>query len=659
LDLQAQKAIETAMARVYPALVRIHVVTLYPDSGRLQKFPAAGSGVIISKDGYIITNHHVAGKAKRLICRLTDGEEIEAILVGTDPLADISVLKLKLEERKNKDKPFQPAVFGDSDKVRVGDTVFAMGSPVAVSQSVTKGIVSNTALIFPELFWPFEFELDGEKVGTLVRWIGHDAAIYGGNSGGPLVNPQGEVIGINEVALGLGGAIPGNLVKSVAEQIIKTGEVKRSWTGLECQPRLKNSPVPKGVLIGGVIEGSPAAKAGFKPGDVITEFDGVPVDCGIPEDLPLFNCLAMSVPIGKTVKASAIRGKDTLDLSLTTESSERARGEDEELKPWGITARDFTRMSALELKRPDKNGVLVHSLRPGGPCEEAKPPLRPKDVIVEANRKPVRSLAELRSLTEEFTGDRKEPVPVLVGFERDDQKLLTVVRVGKEPPKEEPRVARNAWLATATQVLTEDLANALGLKGRKGVRLIQIYPGHQAEKAGLKVGDILLKLDGEEIDASHPEDHEALPNMIRQFKAGTEVSFEVVRDGKPLTVPVTLEAPPTPAAELKRYKDDNFELTVRELSFDDRVSQQIEKDLRGVFVERVEHAGWAALGHLALEDVLLSVDGQPTPDVAAVEKLLKDAETRKAKRVVFFVRRGIHNMYLEVEPSWEEQAKKK
>lgn len=656
-DLQQQE-IEIIMARVYPALVRISVVILSPESGRLQKFSGAGSGVIISKDGYVITNHHVAGKAKRLICRLPDGEEIEAVLVGTDPLADIAVLKLKLDERKNKDKPLATAVFGDSDKVRVGDTIFAMGSPVAVSQSVTKGIVSNTKMIFPELFWPFTFELDGENVGTLIRWITHDARIYGGNSGGPLVNRDGEVIGINEISLGLGGAIPGNVVKSVAAQIIKTGKVQRSWTGLECQPRLKDASLAKGVLVGGVIGGSPAAQAGFKPGDVITEYDGAPVDCSIPEDLPVFNSLVASVPIGKTVKATVIRGKETLILSLTTDSAERARGDDDELKNWGLTVRNLTRMSALELKRPDKAGVFVHSIRPGGPSAEAKPPLQPRDVIVEINRKPLKTFEELHGLTKELTRGKTEPVPVLVGFERDEQKYLTVVRVGKEPPREEPSMTRNAWLAAATQVLTDDLAEALGCKGRKGVRVIQVYPGHEAEKAGIKVGDIILKLDSDEIDASRPEDHEVLANMIRRYKPGTEVQFEVMRDGKTLTIPLKLENPPIPPSELKHYKDDNFELGVRELAFDDRVAQQIDDNLKGVFVERVDHAGWAALGHLAMEDILLAIDGQPTPDVTSVETLLKAAANRKPKRVVFFVKRGIHNMYLEIEPHWESEQTK-
>ncbi len=653
-DLQ-QKEIENAMIRVYPALVRISVVMADADGGRLQKQSGAGSGVIISKDGYIITNHHVAGKAKRLVCRLPDGEEIEAILVGTDPLADIAVLKLQLDKRKNKDKPLATVVFGNSDEIRVGDTVFAMGSPVAISQSITKGIVSNTKMIMPQLFWPYKFELDGEDVGALIRWITHDAQIYGGNSGGPLVNRDGEVIGINEIRIGLGGAIPGNMAKSVADQIIRTGKVQRSWIGLDCQPRLKDSTLAQGILISGVIGDSPAAKAGFKPGDMITEYDGTRVDCTIPEDLPVFNNLIAETPIGKTVKATVIRGQETLTLALTTDSFERARGDDEELTSWGITVRNLTRMSALELKRPDKAGVLVHSLRPGGPCKEAKPPLNPRDIILEANRKPIANVAELRKLTEEISRNKDEPVPVLVGFERDEQKYLSVVRVGQEPLDEKPRVVRKAWLAAATQVLTEDLADALGHKDLQGVRVIQVYPGHEAEKAGIKVGDIIFKLDNEAIEASRPEDREVLPNMIRQYKAGTEIKLTVMRDGKTLMIPVKLENPPTPSSEFKHYKDNNFEITVRDLSFDDRTAQQLDDAFLGVLVERVEYAGWAALAHLAMEDILIAVDGQSTPDITAVEKLLKAAEARKAKRVVFFVKRGIHTMFLEIEPSWEAE----
>ena len=173
--------IQRAVDAVYPALVRIHVVFENGGDGRMQKARASGSGAIITDDGYIITNHHVAGRATRIVCRLSDREEVEAELVGTDPLADLAVLKLKLETRRDPKKKLAVAKFGDSDKLQVGSVVLAMGSPSGLSQSVTKGIVANTAMIMPS--GSGGMLLDGENVGELVRWIGHDAVIFHGNSG--------------------------------------------------------------------------------------------------------------------------------------------------------------------------------------------------------------------------------------------------------------------------------------------------------------------------------------------------------------------------------------------------------------------------------------------------------------------------------------------
>src|SRR5262249_46848753 len=154
--------------------------------GREVKHEASGSGAIISADGYVITNHHVVGKAKRVQCTLTTKEEVEATVVGTDPLADIAVIKLK-RNGKDASRPLPVAAFGDSDSLRVGDRVLAMGSPLALSQSVTKGIVSNVKMTLGM----FKFTLDGEEVGSIVTWIGHDSQIFPGNSGGPLVNLKG------------------------------------------------------------------------------------------------------------------------------------------------------------------------------------------------------------------------------------------------------------------------------------------------------------------------------------------------------------------------------------------------------------------------------------------------------------------------------------
>ena len=659
-SVEGSATVEKAMKQVYPALVRIDVVITEPSSGRMSKMRGAGSGAIISKDGYVITNHHVAGKAERLVCRLFNGDELEAKLVGTDPLADIAVLQLLPEGTKYAGKPFECAVFGDSSKVKVGDAVLAMGSPGGMTQTVTKGIVSNTTMMLPAAFGG-RMELDGEQTGSLVRWIGHDASIYGGNSGGPLVNLEGQIIGVNEVSIaGLGGAIPGDLAQSVANQLIKKGKPERSWIGVLCQPRLKSSKEDKGVLVAGILKDSPAGKGDLKPGDMIVKFDGTEVNARLPEDIPVFNRVVLSTPIGKTVEVAVLRDGKEKTLSLTTTAQEKARGDDEELRSWGMTAENLTRMTALALKRPDKNGVLVTSLRPGGPVSEAKPPLDGGDIITEVDGKPMQNMAALQQFTADATKNKEERVPVLVRFERGLRSFLTVVKVGKEPEKDKPKWARKAWLSADTQVLTSDLAKALKLEGESGERITRIYPGRGAEKAGLKVGDVLLKLDGNAIEASRPEDTEVLSTMIRQYKIGTKATFDVVRDGKRIKVDVTLEDPPTPVSDMKRYVDDDFELTVREMTLDDRLDKELKEEEKGVLVERIEPSGWASLAGVGGGDVVLSIDGQPVPDAAGAEKALKAARERHAKQVVFFVKRGIGTMYLELEPMWDkkDEAKK-
>ena len=651
---EASEDICRAMEQVYPSLIRLNVVIESASGGRMKKHQIAGSGAIISKEGHIITNHHVAGKATRIVCRMPDGEEIEGTLIGTDALADIAIVKLNLDHRK-KNTPLPVATFGDSDAVNVGDVVFSMGSPAALSQSVTQGIVSNTAMIMPKMGLPIRFTLDGEDTGTLVRWIGHDAVIFGGNSGGPLVNTKGEIIGINEIGIGsLGGAIPSNLAKSVAQQLINTGTVKRSWTGMECQPRLKNSPVSKGVLVGGVIKDSPAEQAGLKAGDIITSFDGTEVDCRINEDIPVFNRLVLSTPIGKKVKLTAIRQGNEKYFELTTTFKGRARQDDIEFKMWGLTVRPLTRMAAMELKRPDEKGIYVSSVRAGGPCGQAKPSIKRGDIIRNVAGHTVDDLAQLRKISESQIEGMDDPVSTLVEFERKDKKYLTVVDLGPIEEADKPLKSKKVWFPAAVQVLTEDIAKAVGLEKQKGVRITQIYDGYSAEEAGLKVGDILIKLDGDKIDVSKPEDKEVFDEMIRQYKIGSEVSFDLIRDKQQLKILVTLEAPLKSANELNRYKDEYFEMTVRQIVFQDRLNQKLDKDTQGVLIERVERAGWASIAGLFINDILLSINGNDINDIDAVKTILNEAKEKKTKRLVFFVKRGIHTEYLELEPKWDK-----
>jgi len=204
-------AVTRAIARVYPSLVQIHVLSTHTEGGRERKSGATGSGAIISAEGHVITNHHVVGRATSIRVILPTREELEATLVGTDPLSDIAVIQLDLSKRPKGSAALPVAVFGSSEAVRVGDTVLAMGCPLALSQAVTRGIVANVDLRVPR-----PIELEGENVGSVVKWIGHDAQIFPGNSGGPLVNLDGEMIGINELVMGLGAAIPSDLAHAVA-----------------------------------------------------------------------------------------------------------------------------------------------------------------------------------------------------------------------------------------------------------------------------------------------------------------------------------------------------------------------------------------------------------------------------------------------------------
>jgi serine protease Do len=644
-----RRQIDEAVARVKPALVRIKVVATQYYQGREVKFEASGSGVIISKEGYVITNHHVAGHATRIVVILASNEEIPADLVGTDPLADISVLKLISDGKRE----FPSVEFGDSDAMRVGDTVLAMGSPLAMSQSVTLGIVSNVKMVMPEAFSSSRFTLDGEDVGSLVRWIGHDADIYPGNSGGPLVNLKGQVIGINEISFGLSGAIPGNLAQRVARQIIEKGKVSRTWLGVEIQPLLKEDKDNRGVLISDVVDDSPAAKAGVHSGDILLKIAGRDVLVRYAEEIPLLNQMVADLPVGEEVEVLVQRDGQEKSLKLTTAEREKNERQQFELKQWGITARDISALAARELKLKSLDGVIVTSIRPGGPSDDAKPPVQTGDVLTEINGTPVRNVAEMQDLTDKITTGKSKPVPTRLGILRKTEQLLTVVKVGIKDLEDPGLEAQKAWLPVATQAITSDLAEQLGSPGLHGVRITQVYADSTAEKAGLKIGDLILSLDGDPVEASQPGDEEILDTMVRQYKIGTTATLAVQRGADKLSIPVELVRSPKLEREMKKYRDDDFEFTARDTTFIDKVQEQWSQEQPGALVTEVKEGGWAALGRLGVGDLITAVDGEPVTDVASLKLKMKHVAAEKTKTTVLRVIRGIHTVYLEFEPNWD------
>ena len=343
------------------------------------KTHALGSGFVISKEGLIITNNHVVEKATEIKIKLHNGKEYDAKLVGRDPKTDLALIQVA----PDKDFP-TPAVLGDSDALRVGDWVMAVGNPFGLGHTITTGIISAKSRIL--------------GAGPYDDFLQTDAAINPGNSGGPLFNMTGQVIGINTAIIaqgqGLGFAIPVNMAKDLLPQL-KTGKVVRGWLGVMIQditPQLAESfglKSAKGVLVSDVVKGSPAEKSGLKQGDVIMRFDAKEIE----NAHKLSQVVAATAPDTR-VKVDIRRNGNAKTVSLTIgtmPSEEQTAVAPKEEISWGMAVQELTPQLAQQLGlEPGVTGVVITDIKEGSPAAEAG--LQPGDLISEVNRTAIKNL---------------------------------------------------------------------------------------------------------------------------------------------------------------------------------------------------------------------------------------------------------------------------
>ncbi|MFA5281027.1 MAG: Do family serine endopeptidase, partial [Smithellaceae bacterium] len=367
-------------------------------TGREVSQQGMGSGLIISADGYIFTNHHVVNKADRIKVKLADEKEYDATVKGQDAATDLALLKIDPDA----ELPF--AALGDSDRCRIGETVFTIGNPLGLNHTITAGIISAKGRVI--------------GAGPYDNFIQTDASINPGNSGGPLCNLQGEVIGINTAivaqAQGIGFAIPINMAKSILGDLKTSGKITRGWLGLTTQAitddirkslKLKDQ---KGVLVSNVFAGDAADQAGIKIGDVILEIDGKTVS-----DNREMGQVVAALHVGSRVPVKIFRDGRTLTLQVV--AAERKDGQEQETdsrlaERYGLKAQEVTPEIARVLGMDAKTGVIVTEVKAGGPADEAG--LKPRDVILKIANSEISGWKEFVAALKQ--GDKGEVMLLLV-----------------------------------------------------------------------------------------------------------------------------------------------------------------------------------------------------------------------------------------------------
>ena len=388
-----------------------------------RKSAALGSGFIIDKKGIVITNNHVIQNAEDIVVKVDGDKEFKAKIIGADPLSDIAVLQIISKET------FKPVKFGDSDKARIGDWVIAIGNPLGLGGTVTSGIISarNRSI----------------GLSRYEDYIQTDASINSGNSGGPLFDMNGNVIGINTAILGKGGSIgigfsiPSNSAKKVIDQLIEFGETKRGWLGVRIQivtdeiAEVENLDKPRGALVASVAEKSPSDKAGIKSGDIILEFNGTVI-----KEMSELPKIVAQTEVGKTVEVKIWRNKKEITKKIKLgrletsddfkEEKKETKAEDpeiSEIKSLKIIARLLNKKDIEERKLPNQTtGLVITNIGKNSPINY----LNVGDVIIEAQKKKIKSIKDLEDIVDKALKSNQKTILIVIYNNQNQKRYIGV-----------------------------------------------------------------------------------------------------------------------------------------------------------------------------------------------------------------------------------------
>ncbi len=389
-----------------------------------RKSAALGSGFIIDEKGVVVTNNHVIQDADDIIVRVNGDQEYKAKVLGADPLMDIAVLQLDTEDK------FKPVGFGDSDKARIGDWVLAIGNPFGLGGTVTAGIISarNRSI----------------GLSRYEDFIQTDASINSGNSGGPLFDMEGNVIGINTAILGrngsigIGFSIPSNSAQQVIKQLIEFGETKRGWLGVRIQDvtkeiaEVEELDKPRGALVASVAENSPSEKAGIQAGDIILEFNGVEIKQ--MKELP---AIVARTEVGKNVDVKIWRNKKEItkkvllgrletsdDFKVSENPKQDENNLDEIVESLRISVRPLTKEDIKNRKLPNQTtGLVITNMANNSPLVNS---IEINSIIIEAQKKKIKSADDLRDITQKAINSNQKTILIAIYNNQNQRRYIGV-----------------------------------------------------------------------------------------------------------------------------------------------------------------------------------------------------------------------------------------